>query len=89
MSRIKVTKGTGNVYDDIGLPDASEHAAKAKLVIRIARIIGSQNITQTEAAKRVGVSPRDMSRVLNGHFRSYSVEKLMLMLARLGSERPV
>ncbi len=58
MSRIKVTKGTGNVYDDIGLPDASEHAAKAKLVIRIARIIGSQNITQTEAAKRVAAAGR-------------------------------
>ncbi|CFX24442.1 conserved protein of unknown function [Candidatus Filomicrobium marinum] len=89
MSRIKVTKGTGNVYADIGLPDASEHAAKADLVICIARIIGEQNITPAEAARRVGLSPCDMARILDGRFRSHSLEKLTFMLAKLGSERTV
>lgn len=89
MSRIKVTRGTGNIYANIGVPDAKEHAAKADLVIRIARIIGEDNITQAEAARRVGLSPCDMARILDGRFRSHSLEKLTFMLAKLGSKRPV
>lgn len=86
MSKIKITEGSGNVYEDIGLPDAKVHALKAALVSRIARVIAAEKITQREAAKRVALSEPDLSKMLNGHFRSYSLEKLMLMLTELGQD---
>lgn len=39
MSKITVTKSSGNVYADIGIPNATEHAVKADLVIRLSQII--------------------------------------------------
>jgi predicted XRE-type DNA-binding protein len=81
-----VTKSSGNVFADIGLPDAEEHKRKADLVIRIAQIITSEKLTQTEAAKRIGVSQPEISKMLRGHFSSYSLERLLLMLTKLGRD---
>lgn len=86
MSKITVTKSSGNVYADIGIPNATEHAVKAGLVIRLSQIIKAQGLTQTAAAEKIGISQGDLSKVLRGHFRGYSVEKLMTALTKLGQD---
>lgn len=86
MSRTAVTKSSGNVFADIGLPDAKEHAVKADLVIRIDRVMKAQQLTQTVAADRIGISQGDLSKMLRGHFRGYSVERLMVALTKLGQD---
>ena len=45
-----------------------------------------RHLTQTAAAKAAGVSQPDISRLLKGHFRDVSVERIMRMLTRLGCE---
>ncbi len=51
---------------------------------RIQGVITAQELTQVAAAKRMGLSQPDVSRLLNGQFREVSVERLMRLLTRLG-----
>jgi predicted XRE-type DNA-binding protein len=80
----KITKGTGNVFADIGLPDAETHLLKAELVRRIGLIIDLSPITQAEAAQRMGMTQPDVSKMLRGGYRPISLEKLMQCLVALG-----
>ena len=84
MSRARSTKSSGNVFADIGVPDAEEHLAKADLVIGIAAIIKSKGLSQTAAAKLVGIEQPDMSRLMRGHFEGFSYDRLFGILNALG-----
>ena len=74
------TRGSGNIFADLGLPNAEEHQLKAALVVQLKRLMAEREITQTEAAKMVEMKQPDLSKVLRGHFKLVSVEKLMRML---------
>ena len=78
--------GTGNVFADLGLPNAEEHLVKAGLVVRIARIIGQRKLTQAAAAQIMGIDQPKVSAMLSGQFRGYSVERLMRFLVALGHD---
>ena len=77
---------TGNVFADLGLPDAGEHLIKAGLVARIDRIIRERKLTQTAAAELLGIDQPKVSAMLAGQFRGYSVERLMRFLVSLGHD---
>lgn len=85
-SDLFVQVGTDNVFADLGQADPDTHLLKAQLVSRIADVMGERKMTQVAAAKAAGVSQPDVSRILRGHFRDVSVERLMRMLTRLGCE---
>ena len=77
---------TGNVFADLGLPDASEHLIKAGLVVRIDRTIRQRKLTQAAAAQLLGIDQPKVSAMLAGQFRGYSVERLMRVLVALGHD---
>ncbi|WP_291006726.1 helix-turn-helix transcriptional regulator [Hyphomicrobium sp.] len=52
----------------------------------IGRSIASQNLSQSEAAKRMGLSQPDVSKLLKGQFRPFSIERLMRLLTTLGQD---
>jgi predicted XRE-type DNA-binding protein len=72
--------GSGNIFADLGLPNAEEHQLKAALVVQLKRLIAERELTQSAAAKLMGVKQPDLSNLLRGQFRGHSVEKLMRML---------
>ena len=80
----KITRGSGNVFADIGIPDPETHLLKAELVRRIANLIEADGLTQGVAAERMGMSQPDVSKMLKGQFRPMSVERLMRCLVALG-----
>ena len=84
MSKARSTKSSGNVFADIGVPNAGEHLAKADLVIGIAAIIRSKELSQTAAAKLIGIAQPDLSRLMRGHFEGFSYERLFDILNALG-----
>ena len=84
--KMKIERGSGNVFADLGRPDAEAHLLKAKLVTRIDAIIRQRGLKQVEAAKLLGLSQPDMSRLLRGSFREYSVERLLRLLLALGRD---
>ncbi len=78
--KTKVEVGSGNIFADLGLPDADELLLKAQIVVALRRLIAARKLTQTAAAKRIGIGQPDLSNVLRGRFRGYSTERLMRML---------
>lgn len=74
------SRGSGNVFADLGLPNAEEHQLKAALVVQLKRLMAEREITQMETAKLVDMKQPDLSKLLRGHFKLVSVEKLMRML---------
>lgn len=81
-----IERGTGNVFADLGRPDAETHLLKAQLVTRIEKIIRQRKLKQVEAAAILGLSQPDVSRLLRGNFREYSVERLLRLLTTLGRD---
>ena len=82
----KIECGSGNVFKDLGYPDADVHLLKAELVARIDEIIRQRDLTQVEAAGLLGLSQPDVSRLLRGNFREYSMERLLRLLTGLGRD---
>ena len=72
--------GSGNIFADLGLPNAEEHLLKASLVVQLRRLIEARKLTQTAAAKVVGIRQPDLSNILRGHYQGFSLERLMRML---------
>lgn len=83
---VKIERGSGNVFADLGLPDADAHLLKAELVARIDRIIRKRGLKQVEAAGMLGLSQPDVSRLLRGDFTEYSMERLLRLLTKLGRD---
>lgn len=83
---IEYEKSTGNVFADIGLPDAADHLVKAKLVLKIDALMQQRGLKQSDAASLLGVKQPDISKMLHGDFRQFSVERLMRFLVALGQD---
>lgn len=83
---VNIERGSGNVFADLGLPDADAHLLKAELVARIDSIIRQRGLKQVEAAELLGLSQPDVSRLLRGDFTEYSMERLLRLLTKLGRD---
>jgi len=81
-----IVKSSGNVFADLGRADAETHVLKAELVRRIADLIQRERLTQTAAAERMGISQPDVSKMLKGQFRPFSIERLLRFLNALGQD---
>ncbi len=75
--RMKVEISSGNVFADLGLPDAETHFLKAQIVSEIYRLATERGLTQRAAGARMGISQPEVSRLFKGNFREYSIERLM------------
>ncbi len=82
----KYHPSSGNIFADIGLANADEHLIKAKLVLKIDHLLRARGLKQVEAAALFGVKQPDISKMLRGDFRQFSVERLMRFLVALGQD---
>ena len=83
---MKIEHSSGNVFTDLECPDADVHLLKAELVARIDKIIRQRRLKQVEAAELLGLTQPDISRLLRGNFREYSIERLLRLLTILGRD---
>jgi predicted XRE-type DNA-binding protein len=83
---IAVTASSGNVFADIGVAEPEEELAKAQLASRIREIIRGNRLTQVTAAAVMGIDQPKVSALLNGRLTSFSSERLMRLLTRLGQD---
>ncbi|HTW23329.1 MAG TPA: helix-turn-helix transcriptional regulator [Candidatus Baltobacteraceae bacterium] len=86
MSRKKYEISSGNVFKDLGVPNAEEHLVKAQLVFKIDRIMAERSLKQSDAAKLLGIGQPDVSKMLRGEFEKFSVERLMRFLVALNHD---
>ncbi len=83
-SKIEFERSSGNVFADLGLPDAEALQIKSGLVIEIVRTIRRLDLTQAEAGERMGSSQAKVAWLMRGDFNNLSEQKLMQCLNRLG-----
>lgn len=81
--------GSRNVFKDIGVPNAEEHLVKAQLVFKIDTILKDRGLKQVEAADLLGVRQPDVSKMLRGEFRQFSVERLLRFLVALDRDMEI
>lgn len=85
-ARTEIQAGSGNVYADLGYPDAGAMLLKAHLVSKIAEIIERKGLMQTEAAAILGLTQPRVSALLRGQFRGVSERRLLECLTSLGCD---
>jgi predicted XRE-type DNA-binding protein len=78
--------GSGNVFADADRPDAELHLLKAEIVNRIDDVLRERRLTQPAAARLMGIGQPDVSKMLRGLLRGFSLERLLLFLAALGQD---
>jgi predicted XRE-type DNA-binding protein len=78
--KLKIEQGSGNIFADLDLPDAEELLLKSQMVVELHRLITERKLTQVQASKLMGITQPDLSALLRGDLRGYSVERLMRML---------
>ncbi len=81
-----VTKSSGNIFADIGLDNPEEELTKARFVVSVRRLIEENNLTQMEAGNRLGISQPDVSKLLRGNVRGFSLDRLLSFVTSLGTD---
>ncbi len=82
----RISKSSGNVFADVGLADSEALLAKAKLTSKIADAIAALDLTQSQAAERIGLPQPKVSDLLRGKFDGFSMERLFRILNVLGHD---
>ncbi len=84
--KITITPSSGNVFADLGLPDADDLMAKANLALHIRRVIEARKLTQAQAADLLGLDQPKVSLIINGRLDGFSTDRLMRFLNDLGCD---
>ena len=83
MSKIEHELSSGNIYADIGFPEPVEAQAKAELARKLGSIIKRRQLSQTAAAKLLGIDQPKISRLLRGQLKEFSMTRLLGFMLRL------
>jgi predicted XRE-type DNA-binding protein len=82
----RVTRGSGNVFADIGIGQPEEALTKALIVETIADLLARRDLGQQEAGRLVGLTQPQVSRLMRGDIREFSYERLIRVLTALGQD---
>lgn len=81
-----IEASSGNVFQDLGLPNPEERKAKSQLVYSISQVIEERQLTQSTVAKILDIDQPKISRLLNGHTQGFSMDKLFHFFNLLGQD---
>lgn len=81
-----ITRGTKNVFADLGYPDAAERQAKLRLAYALNQVLEQRKLPQAEAAKVLRVTQPKVSALRNYKLAGFSVERLMNLLTALDQD---
>jgi predicted XRE-type DNA-binding protein len=83
---IEMQDASAHIFADLGRPAAEEHYVKAQLVFQIQQIMKARKLRQTAAAALMGITQPDVSNLLRGRFRGYSIERMLSFLQALDQD---
>ena len=84
--KLKMIVGSGNVFRDIGFEESEAQSLllRADLMIAIQRSIGKAGLSQTEAARKLGVTQPRLSDLYRHRIQRFSLDALVTLAARAG-----
>lgn len=83
---LELVRGSGNVFRDVGQPDADVQQTKALLAARIIGILDEDGLSTRKAEARTGVSHADFTRIRNARLDRFTIDRLMNVLNKLGQQ---
>ena len=81
-----ITRGSTNVFEDLGYPDAAERQAKLRLAYALNQVLEQRQLSQSHAAKVLGVTQPKVSALRHYKLAGFSVERLMKLLTALAQD---
>ena len=85
-TRIGARKGSGNIFADLGLPNAEQELLKAQLTLQIYKIVKARGLTQAQAGDVLGIKQPHVSALMRNRAGNFSVGRLMEFLTALGQD---
>ena len=85
-SQEQIVRSSGNVFADMGLPDAAELDTKDRLGATLNLIVKRKGLTQADVATALSINQPKVSALLNDKLEGFSVERLMHFLVALGQD---
>jgi predicted XRE-type DNA-binding protein len=86
MTKETVSKSSGNVFADLGIPRPDQYQAKAELAARILKVVQQRRLTQQATGKLLGINQPKVSALLNGRLDGFSSDRLFRFLNALGCD---
>ena len=83
--KLKVVRGSGNIFRDLGHKNADAEQFKAILAAEIIKALDREGLSARGAHGRTGVAAADFSRIRNADLGRFTVDRLMSIINRLGS----
>lgn len=83
MDEIQVTESCGNVFEDLGLPNADERLAKAEVAMLIHAAIEEQGLSQRQAAQLLDLDQANVSRLMSGKLSGFTLDRWFRFLRAL------
>jgi predicted XRE-type DNA-binding protein len=85
MTDTRITRSSGNIFADLGLPNSEELLLKARIA-SISEKIKLQGMSQAEAATRMGTSQPNVSNIVSGRLDKFSLERLLAFVRAFGHD---
>ncbi|MGN6572627.1 MAG: helix-turn-helix domain-containing protein [Pseudolabrys sp.] len=82
-TKLQVSRGSGNVFADLGFADADERQTKLRLAYELNEVLAERDLTQQESGRLLGLSQPKISALGNYKLEGFSVERLMTLLTAL------
>jgi predicted XRE-type DNA-binding protein len=84
--REAISRGTRNVFADLGFPDSAERQAKLRLAYALNQVLEARKVSQADAANVLGVTQPKVSALRHYKLAGFSVERLMNLLTALDQD---
>jgi predicted XRE-type DNA-binding protein len=81
-----IIRGSGNVFRDLGHPDADREQLRALLAAKIIGVLDDRKLTVRAAQEVTGIAAADFSRIRRANLERFTIDRLMTILANLGQE---
>jgi predicted XRE-type DNA-binding protein len=81
-----VTRGTTNIFADLGFPDAAERQAKLRLAYVLNQVLAARKLSQADAAKTLGVTEPSVSALRRYKLAGFSIERVIKLLVALDQD---
>jgi predicted XRE-type DNA-binding protein len=85
-TKLKTVRGSGNIFRDLGRPEAELQQLKALLAAEIVRVLDTGGLTVRMAESITRIAAADFSRIRNANLGRFTVDRLMTILGRLGQD---
>jgi predicted XRE-type DNA-binding protein len=86
IKKIELIRGSGNVYADLGRPNAGLEQARALIAAEIIRALDARGLSTREAERMTGVGHAEFSRIRNAKIARFSLDRMIAILGKLDED---